>query len=171
MLTPALVHSMKPEAVRCLHTLALVGEPPSAHQISAWTSAVNVINVFGFSENTGPVCVASLNGQSNPRNIGFPPTDRLWLVEPGNHNKLAPIGAPAELLVDGYSLARGYLNNEEQTAKSFIESPPWSPEGGRVLYKSGDIVRYSDDGSLIYLGRKDLRVNIRGMRIETGEVS
>jgi len=175
MMTPALVHSINPAAVSCLQTLALVGEPPSSHQISAWAGVFNTVNLLGFSENTGPVCVATVHSYSNPRNIGFPTTDNVWLVEPGNHNKLAPFGASAELVIEGSSLACGYLNNKEQTMKSFIESPPWLRnlrcKGGGILYKTGDIVRYSDDGSLVYLGRKDSRVKIRGMRIETGEVS
>ena len=175
MLTPTLVYSIKPEAVGCLQTLALVGEPPSAHQISAWVGVVNLINLLGFSENTGPVCVSTVSAGSNPRNIGFPPTDKIWLVEPFNHDKLAPFGASAELLVEGPSLARGYLSNNEQTTKSFIKRPLWSQKlqslRGGLFYKTGDIVRYADDGSLVYLGRKDLRVKIRGMRIEIGEVS
>jgi aryl carrier-like protein len=175
LLTPAVINYLKSGSVPRLKTLVLAGEPPSTNHISTWASSVQLVIAYGFTEWSGICCVQpSVNIGSNPQNIGFSTTSRLWLCEPGNYNKLAPIGAVAELLVEGPSLARGYLGDQERNAKSFINSPSWSKDfvsqSGSKFYGTGDLVRYCSDGSLVYLGRKDLQKKIRGQRVEMGEV-
>jgi amino acid adenylation domain-containing protein/non-ribosomal peptide synthase protein (TIGR01720 family) len=89
-------------------------------------------------------------------------------------NSLA--GAVGEMLVEGPTLARGYLNNPEKTAEAFIYAPSWATdtnEAGekRRFYKSGDLVRYnSAQGALTYIGRKDTQVKLHGQRVELGEI-
>jgi len=80
-----------------------------------------------------------------------------------------PIGAPGELHIGGIALGRGYLNRPEETAAKFIPDPFGGQAGGR-LYKTGDLVRYRDDGNLEFLGRIDQQVKVRGLRIELGEI-
>ncbi|KAI0568723.1 EntF Non-ribosomal peptide synthetase module protein, partial [Pyrenophora tritici-repentis] len=107
--------------------------------------------------------------------------DLLYLLvgksDPENHHKLAPLGSIGELLVEGPILARGYLNDADKTAATFIDDPAWLLEGcgGNVgrrgrLYKTGDLVRYDSDGNLICLGRKGDQVKVHGQRVELGEV-
>jgi non-ribosomal peptide synthase protein (TIGR01720 family) len=80
------------------------------------------------------------------------------------------------MLVEGPSLARGYLNNPEKTAEAFIYAPKWATdtnEAGekRRFYKSGDLVRYNSSiGALTYIGRKDTQVKLHGQRVELGEI-
>jgi acyl-CoA synthetase (AMP-forming)/AMP-acid ligase II len=76
---------------------------------------------------------------------------------------------PGELHIGGVQVARGYLNREELTAEKFI-GDPFSTEAGARLYKTGDLARYLPDGSILYLGRLDHQVKIRGNRIELGEI-
>ncbi|EFQ92914.1 hypothetical protein PTT_09891 [Pyrenophora teres f. teres 0-1] len=99
------------------------------------------------------------------------------MVDPENHERLAPLGSMGELLVEGPILARGYLNDVNKTEAAFINDPAWLLEGyrGHVgrrgrLYKTGDLVRYDVDGNLVYLGRKDSQVKVRGQRVELGEI-
>jgi amino acid adenylation domain-containing protein len=80
-----------------------------------------------------------------------------------------PIGAPGELLIGGAGLARGYRNQPEQTASSFIAHPFAGDPGARV-YRTGDIVRFLADGNVEFLGRADGQVKIRGFRVEVSEV-
>ncbi|MEL6939991.1 MAG: amino acid adenylation domain-containing protein, partial [Cyanobacteria bacterium J06598_1] len=80
-----------------------------------------------------------------------------------------PIGVPGELYIGGAGLAQGYFNRPELTAKAFIPHP-FSQQPGARLYKSGDRVRYQENGELAYLDRIDNQVKIRGFRIELGEV-
>lgn len=80
------------------------------------------------------------------------------------------------MLVEGPTLARGYLDNPEKTAEAFIYAPSWATdtnEAGekRRFYKSGDLVRYNSSlGALTYIGRKDTQVKLHGQRVELGEI-
>ncbi|KAM4054534.1 AMP-binding enzyme [Hirsutella rhossiliensis] len=100
-----------------------------------------------------------------------------WVVEAENHDALSPLGCVGELLLEGPLVGQGYLDDPERTAAAFIRDPVWLLQGppgqpgrhGR-LYKTGDLVRYNEDGTLTFFGRKDAQVKIRGQRVELGEI-
>ena len=73
----------------------------------------------------------------------------------------------AKIEVAGVGLARGYLGRPELTKERFVDDP-FTP-GGR-LYKTGDLVRRRPDGTIVFLGRSDHQVKIRGLRVELGEI-
>ncbi|AFZ23112.1 amino acid adenylation enzyme/thioester reductase family protein [Cylindrospermum stagnale PCC 7417] len=77
------------------------------------------------------------------------------------------IGESGELHIAGSTLARGYLNRTQANAEKFIDNP-FEPQ--QRLFKTGDVARYSSNGSLEILGRIDFQVNIRGMRVELEEI-
>jgi len=81
--------------------------------------------------------------------------------------KSLPIGAVGELYISGVGLARGYLNRAALTDERFISTPTNAKE---KLYKTGDLVYWREDGQLVYIGRSDFQVKLRGLRIELGEV-
>jgi amino acid adenylation domain-containing protein len=78
-----------------------------------------------------------------------------------------PQGELGEIHVAGLTLARGYLNRPEATAEKFVLNP-FNPQ--ERLFKTGDVGRYLPDGNLEIVGRIDFQVNIRGMRVELGEI-
>ncbi|MCO7191378.1 MULTISPECIES: non-ribosomal peptide synthetase [unclassified Pseudoalteromonas] len=83
---------------------------------------------------------------------------------------LLPQGACGELHIGGDGLARGYHNRPELTEERFIANPFYPQSASKRLYKTGDLVRFREDGNIEYMGRLDHQVKIRGQRIELGEI-
>ena len=79
-------------------------------------------------------------------------------------------GESGELYLAGQNVARGYIGREELTKKSFIDNP-FSIENQLLLYKTGDLGLYNEDGNIEFLGRADRQIKIRGYRIEPGEIN
>ncbi|KAL0941321.1 uncharacterized protein CTRU02_204084 [Colletotrichum truncatum] len=141
-----------------------------------WADKVRLNNIYGPAECTVWCFVQrDVKSTDNENRFGHGIGARGWIADPDDSDRLLPVGAVGELLVEGPLLARGYLNNPEQTAASFITDPTWlhmfGPVDKRRLYKTGDLVRYDPtDGAMIFVGRKDTQVKLRGQRIELGEI-
>ena len=82
------------------------------------------------------------------------------------YEKIVPIGVTGELCIAGDGVGAGYLNRPELTAEKFIDNP----FGDGKLYKTGDLAYWREDGNIVYVGRNDFQVKIRGLRIELGEI-
>lgn len=178
MITPSMAELFRPEDVPGLRTLALIGEPMTAGLVATWADRVKLINTYGPAE-CSVICsvLAPVRRQGHhSANIGFATGSVSWVVDKDDHQRLAPMGTAGELLVEGPILARGYLHDEAKTRASFILDPEWTrrllpARGPRRLYKTGDLVQHQpDNGSLLYIGRKDTQVKIRGQRVELGEI-
>jgi acyl carrier protein len=103
---------------------------------------------------------------NNISNIGKPiPTLSLYILD--KHQKLLPNGIIGEIYVGGAGVARGYLGRKELTNTKFVVNPYNSAER---LYRSGDLGRVLHSGDIEYLGRIDHQVQLRGFRVEMGEI-
>ena len=100
--------------------------------------------------------------------IGFPcrNTDILIL---NDQNQPAGTDEPGELCVRGTSLALGYWNNPERTAKAFVQNP-LNPHYPELIYRTGDLVYRNNRGEIMFIGRKDFQIKHLGYRIELGEI-
>jgi amino acid adenylation domain-containing protein len=130
----------------------------------------SVINGYGPTEGTTfSVCfpIADFSDIRTTVPIGRPVSNTTVYVLDSNM-ELAPPGTTGELYIGGAGLARGYFHQADLTAESFVPNP-FSDFGSR-LYRSGDVVRYSTDGVLHFVGRGDFQVKVRGYRIELEEV-
>ncbi|TMO63496.1 non-ribosomal peptide synthetase, partial [Pseudoalteromonas aurantia] len=133
------------------------------------------VNMYGITETTVHTTYHQLNvaNASELSTIGrvLPDMQAYILNE---HLELVAPGVPGELYIGGAGLARGYLNREKLTAERFIENPFADKQmkalGHERMYKTGDVVRWIDNGEIEYLGRNDNQIKVRGYRIELGEI-
>lgn len=177
-LTPTVAAMLRPEQVPKIRGMAVGGEALTREVLDAWGGAIPVHNQYGPSEcSINAAHKLHLDKDGDVGSIGTSVGSVSWVVDPQDHDLLVPVGCVGELLIEGPILARGYLGRPVETAKAFIEMPKWASmdpqhadRGSRRMYKTGDLVRYNSDGSLIYLGRKDTQVKLHGQRIELGEI-
>ena len=135
------------------------------------TSGLNFINIYGSSEACGMISSYAVKGGEDNVPIGKSAgTYRLYIV--GEDGKLAADGEAGELWISGPQLCRGYLNHPELTADVFVSNPfnDKHEEGYERAFRTGDFVRCDADGNLLFAGRRDGLVKIRGFRVELREV-
>ncbi|KAK4126781.1 non-ribosomal peptide synthetase [Parathielavia appendiculata] len=173
LLTPSVLALMDPLRVPSITTLLLGGEAANYQLIDKWRAPLRHLFIaYGPTECTVICAGHDVTGPDTLRpgksSIGKSVGSVAWVCDPRDHNKLVPVGAIGELLVEGPILAQGYLEDEAKTNAVFV-MPAWSGEQRR-MYKTGDLVRYQEDGTMEYLGRRDNQVKLRGQRLELGEI-
>ncbi|KAL5360569.1 hypothetical protein BJX96DRAFT_175426 [Aspergillus floccosus] len=174
-LTPVVVRQLDPAKVTCLKSLYIGGEAPSSEIIDVWSDRVRLCNVYGTTE-TGVWDTVKLDVKKgdNPKNVGMGIGATCWIVDPSNVQKPQPIGVEGEVVIQGPYIGQGYLDSNEKTASSFIPAPAWIQDlSGKLddrIYRTGDLAKYNDDGTMLFRGRKSGFVKIRGLRIELGEI-
>lgn len=133
---------------------------------------VEYVNMYGITEGTVHVTwrradPASLGGVP-AGSVGVPlPTMRCQVLDQAG--RLAGVGVPGELYISGAGVACGYLNRPDETARRFLRDPQ-AADPSAIRYRTGDRVKWSQAGELIYLGRLDQQVQVRGHRVECGEI-
>lgn len=98
--------------------------------------------------------------------IGKPVAQAQIFLLNKNLNKV-PIGVVGEIYIGGPGLSSGYLNNQELSSNAFIENPF---QKGERLYRTGDLGKYTDEGQMVFMGRADQQIKIRGHRVELDEI-
>ncbi|PYI35680.1 nonribosomal peptide synthase SidD [Aspergillus indologenus CBS 114.80] len=179
-LTPSVARILDADVISSLTGLGLGGEAVSARDVKLWGQDTRIIIGYGPCECTIG-CTVNSSAATGRDYISIGPGNgaAMWITDPNDHDTLMPVGAVGELLVEGPIVGQGYLNDPEKTATVFIEDPKWLVAGhngyegrrGR-LYKTGDLGRYDPDGSggIVFVGRKDTQVKLRGQRVELGEI-
>jgi amino acid adenylation domain-containing protein/FkbM family methyltransferase len=167
-LPPAALTVMSPEALPGLRTLIVAGEACPGDIAAAWARGRQFFNAYGPTETTVCATICDYPGSGVPT-LGIP-MDGVQVYVVDTHLSPAPIGIPGELCIGGAGVARGYLSRPDLTAAHFVPDPFGDVPGSR-LYRSGDLARFGDDGTIEFLGRVDHQVKIRGFRIELDEVA
>ncbi|CAJ1377598.1 unnamed protein product [Effrenium voratum] len=188
-LTPSALAVLRPSLRLAKLAVAAEACPPAL--VKTWAPGRRLVNAYGPSESTVVATWAELRERelaSDSQHSGS--TFRLveedesedslrhvaigrplggvqcYVFEASATKSLQPIGTPGELCLGGEQLARGYHKDSAKTAEKFVPNPL----NGRRMYKTGDLVMWLPCGQLLYLGRNDEMVKVRGFRIELTEV-
>jgi amino acid adenylation domain-containing protein len=163
-------------ALRSLRLVITGGEALTPETLSLWRSSplhgCRLVNAYGPTETTITSTVFEV-GAETPESaivvnipIGRPLAgESAYILDA--YGQPVPAGVPGELHIGGAGLAIGYLNQPELTRQKFIDNPV---NPGSRVYKTGDLARWLDDGTIAFLGRLDHQVKIRGFRVECGEI-
>ncbi|MED7789602.1 amino acid adenylation domain-containing protein, partial [Francisella sp. 19X1-34] len=168
---PAYLESVDISALKGLSHIVVSGD--KLHGDFLKETTCNIINEYGPTESTVCASIHKYKERDINTNIGKP-LDNIKLYVLDQHQQPVAIGVVGELYIGGFGLARGYLNRPELTKERFVTNPFATEEdiakGYTRLYKTGDLVRWLEDGNIEYIGRNDDQVKIRGYRIELGEI-
>ncbi|MER7980506.1 amino acid adenylation domain-containing protein [Streptomyces sp. NPDC095817] len=156
-----------------LRLIASGGEEAAAGVLQRLAAAhpdTVVLNAYGPTESTTFATLQRVTAQDAPG--GVPqigqPLDGMRTYVLDTALRLVPSGAEGELYLAGPGVARGYLGQPSLTATRFV-ADPFQGNGAR-MYRTGDVVRQSEDGALRYVARADQQIKLRGHRIEPAEI-
>lgn len=168
-LPPSYLNVVEPESFAFLRVLITAGESAKMNHATNYSRFLNYFNAYGPTEYSVCVSIHSVREQDRDRRsvpIGTP-IDNTEVYILDERDRLVPVGVNGEICVSGAGLARGYLNQDALTNLKFVDHPFIK---GKRMYRTGDIGRWLEDGSIEFSGRRDHQIKIRGHRIELGEI-
>lgn len=157
-----------------LRWLLATGEELTVELSRRWfetSPEVPLVNAYGPTECSDDVTHAVLRSALPFRQrvpIGRP-VDNTQIYIFNHWLEPCGIGVAGELFAGGAGVGRGYLNDPAKTAEQYVPDPVAS-QPGRRLFRTGDMARRLNDGTIEFLGRRDQQIKIRGHRIELGEI-
>ncbi|WP_147444808.1 non-ribosomal peptide synthetase [Corallococcus sp. CA053C] len=166
--TPATLAATPEEGLPALRTVISGGEALPAEVVARWAPGRRLINTYGPTEATVMATLIECVADGQVPSIGRPLANvRAYVLDA--RGEPVPVGVKGELHLGGVGVARGYAGRPALTAERFMPDA-LSGEAGARLYRTGDVVRWREDGTLEFIGRADAQVKVRGFRIELGEV-
>ncbi|HEY8992957.1 MAG TPA: amino acid adenylation domain-containing protein [Candidatus Microsaccharimonas sp.] len=128
-----------------------------------------LVNAYGPAEASDDTNLFTFqNNQTSDRRglpVGSPLTNiNVYVLSESLHPQ--PVGVQGEIYIAGIAVGRGYINDPDRTKQAFITHP----HTGERMYKTGDIGYWSSDNQLMYTGRSDFQIKIRGFRVELEEI-
>lgn len=165
--TPSALATLDPTGLDDVELVLVGGEACPPELVTRWASGRTMRNAYGPTETTCSVTLSSPMAPDRPVTIGalMRGVDAVVL-----DRRLRPVppGTVGELYLDTPGLARGYVRRAGMTTGRFVANPFGKP--GSRLFRTGDLVRWTPEMTLEYLGRSDDQVKVRGFRIELGEI-
>ena len=158
-----------------LKYILMAGEPLLPADVRRWFEVfgdrIQLVNLYGPSETTMTkffYVVKQADKELPSIPIGKPMRGAKALIVDQKGKPCRP-GKVGEIYIRTPFLTLGYYNEPELTGEAFVQNP-FSDDAGDIVYKTGDLGRVLADGNFEFLGRKDLQVKVRGVRVELAEV-
>ncbi|KAL3480508.1 hypothetical protein BJX99DRAFT_244256 [Aspergillus californicus] len=180
LFTPSYARTLDPSTVPSFRVLWIIGEAVLDTDVALWGPRVRLVNGYGPAECAACATTqhydmrAVSRGQIHPHDIGHPRGCVAWVCDPDDVNILLPIGVVGELVIEGPIVGAGYYKDPAKTGEVFIKPPQWLQEfrgnAPSRVYKTGDLVRFHEDGRLRFAGRRGEQFKLRGQRIEPSHV-
>ncbi|WP_344516124.1 AMP-binding protein, partial [Dactylosporangium maewongense] len=154
-LPPAVLALLDPASIGPDVSVVVAGEACAPEVMARWASGRRMFNSYGPTETTVDATLWRCDSDAGLVAIGRPVVNtRVFVLD----DRLCPVpvGVAGELYVAGVGLARGYVGRAGLTSTRFVANP-FDPFGAR-LYRTGDVVRWTGDGDLVFVGRADEQV-------------
>jgi amino acid adenylation domain-containing protein len=166
ILTPSIARELDPVDYPNLKTVYLVGEVVTPDVRDLWRTKT-LYNMYGPTESTCGATIKKLS-PNQPITLGRPnPSTRIYILDSQQH--LSPRGVVGEICSAGIQVASGYLNRPDETTKRFLLDTI-NPLTQEYLYRTGDRGYWDENGELVFLGRSDRQIKLRGFRIDMDDL-
>jgi len=165
-LPPVYLAKLEREAMLSLRMILTAGESPNLVDALYYAQHLDYYNGYGPTEFSVCGSIYKVKGDEQVIPIGHPMDNAHYYILDEDLQPL-PIGCWGEIYIAGKGIARGYLNRPELTAAIFVDNPFVE---GTKMYKSGDLGKWLPSGDVVFAGRNDDMVKIRGYRVELAEI-
>ena len=158
-----------------IHTVMFSGEVLPIKHYKIWKKNLpnaTFVNLYGPTEITCNCTYYVLDREFGdadviPMGKAFP-NEKVFLLD-DNDALVTEKGVQGEICVGGTALALGYYKDREKTDQVFVQNP-LNKAYNEMIYRTGDLGKYNEEGDLVYVSRKDFQIKHLGHRIELGEI-
>ncbi|MFJ2269881.1 amino acid adenylation domain-containing protein [Streptomyces sp. NPDC087849] len=160
-----------PRELPDLRCVSVTGEALKKELVQRWFAArpgIKLVNAYGLTETSDDTNHEVMDRMPDGGRVLLgPAVNNVHVYVVDEHLTPVPLGAPGLIAFSGVCVGRGYVNDPERTREAYLADPH---RGGARLYRGADYGRWTPEGKLEFLGRRDTQVKIRGFRIEIGEI-
>ncbi|KAH8773851.1 BcNRPS1, nonribosomal peptide synthetase [Diaporthe sp. PMI_573] len=168
ILTSTVSQALDPAEYPNLRAVYLVGEVVPQSVCDAWACHRQLFNMYGPTEATCGATIKALF-PNQPVTIGVPCSSvRIYLLD--SRQRVVPWGVVGEICLAGVQVSRGYIGRPDETARRFVPDHINPQYKGEHMYKTGDRAYWNEQGELVFLGRNDRQVKLKGFRIDLDDL-